>query len=59
MAKPCDVERCQEEGAIQLKKADYRICKAHAKEWKSGGMRLRANVKKHTLRLVEVPVEDG
>lgn len=57
MAKLCDIERCHEEGAYQLKQADYRLCAAHEKEWKAGGRRLRANAKKHTLRLVEAPVE--
>ena len=38
---------------------DYMLCTKHAEEWRTTGMRLRTNPKKHTLRLVEVSVADG
>jgi hypothetical protein len=58
MAKLCDVERCHNVGTFELDQADYRLCSKHDEERRGGAMRLRANAKKHTLRLVEVYVAD-
>jgi hypothetical protein len=55
----CDIERCNNEGTYQLKQANYRLCDAHEQQWKGGGVRLRANAKKHTLRLVEEEAAEG
>lgn len=60
MARICDIERCNEQGTHELNQTnDYRLCDKHLHEWKNGGMRLRANAKKRTLRLVEVMISDG
>jgi hypothetical protein len=59
MAHMCDIERCKNVGTYELEQqADYRLCSKHEQEWREGGTRLRANAKKHTLRLVEVMVSD-
>lgn len=60
MAKTCDIERCYNKGSFPLESNDdYTICTKHAELWRSTGMRLRADAKKHTLKLVEVTVSDG
>ncbi len=59
MADICDIERCSNQSTYQLKQADYHLCNKHLQEWKGGGRRLRANAKKHTLRLVEVTIADA
>lgn len=58
MANVCDVERCYNKGTYEVEQADYMLCAKHEKEWRGSGMRLRANAKKHTLRLVEVFIAD-
>jgi hypothetical protein len=60
MARICDIERCYNKGSFDLEsQRDYALCTKHHDLWKSTGMRLRTNPKKHTLRLVEVSVADG
>ena len=60
MARMCDIERCYNKGSYDLESTlDYKLCTKHAEQWKSTGMRLRTNPKKHTLRLVEVSIADG
>jgi hypothetical protein len=60
MARQCDIERCYNKGSYPLESsADYFLCTKHAKQWRSTGMRLRADAKKHTLRLVEISIADG
>jgi hypothetical protein len=60
MARMCDIERCYNKGSFPLESSkDYVICNKHAEQWRSTGMRLRANPKKHTLKLVEVTISDG
>jgi hypothetical protein len=56
----CDIERCYNKGSFQLEgRDDYVLCSKHEHEWRDSHLRLRANAKKHTLRLVEVTVADG
>jgi nitrite reductase/ring-hydroxylating ferredoxin subunit len=60
MARTCDIERCSNKGSYDLESPQkYVLCTKHAEQWRSTGMRLRTNPKKHTLRLVEVTVSDG
>jgi hypothetical protein len=60
MAHVCDIERCYNKGTYELENAsDYRLCTKHEQQWRNTGLRLRANAKKHTLKLVEVNVYDG
>ena len=59
MAKSCDIERCSSKGSFPVESTDdYVICTKHAELWRSTGMRLRANPKKHTLELVEVTISE-
>ena len=60
MARLCDIERCYNNGSYKLEgESDYQLCTKHEHEWRESDLRLRANAKKHTLRLVEVTVADG
>jgi hypothetical protein len=60
MARLCDIERCYNKGSYTLEgQSDYALCAKHEKEWHESDLRLRANAKKHTLKLVEVTVSDG
>jgi hypothetical protein len=60
MARTCDIERCHNKGSYPLESwHDYVLCTKHAEQWRSTGLRLRADPKKHSLRLVEVNVADG
>jgi hypothetical protein len=60
MARLCDIERCYNNGSYKLEgESDYALCTKHEHEWRESDLRLRANAKKHTLRLVEVTVADG
>jgi hypothetical protein len=60
MTRVCDIERCSNKGSFPLEsEADYLLCTKHREQWRSTGMRLRANPKKHTLKLVEVTISDG
>jgi hypothetical protein len=55
MAGLCDIERCNNKGTYELDHtSNYRLCETHEQEWRGSGRRLRANPKKHTLKLVEV-----
>ena len=60
MARTCDIERCRNSGTFPLESTnDYVICTKHKEQWRSSALRLRADPKKRTLRLVEVTVSDG
>ena len=59
MTARCDIERCHNKGTFELESSDYVLCNKHAEQWRSTGMRLRANHEKRTLRLVEVTISDG
>jgi hypothetical protein len=59
-ARTCDIERCSNKGSFPLEATrDYMLCTKHAEQWRTTGMRLRANDKKRSLRLVEVFIADG
>ena len=54
MAGLCDIERCFNKGTHEVRQTrNYMLCTDHEHEWRRGGLRLRANPKKHTLKLVE------
>jgi hypothetical protein len=54
MAGLCDIERCYNKGTHEVEQTrNYMLCTEHDQEWRSSGLRLRANPKKHTLKLVE------
>jgi hypothetical protein len=60
MGRLCDIERCYNKGAFPVEgQSDYALCAKHQHEWRESDLRLRANAKKHTLRLVEITVADG
>ena len=54
----CDIERCYNKGTYEVEQTKYWLCTKHEQEWRSSGLRLRANPKKHTLKLVVVTVPD-